>query len=99
MATDLTQLENEVTRNQEVDQSAIVLLNGLSAKIEELKDNPAALQDLANRLRSSSDQLAAAVVANTPAQESPAVNPNPVPEGGTSQDEVSTQARRGQRQS
>lgn len=65
---DLTALTAEVTRNTEVDQSAITLLNGLAAQIESLKTDPAALQALADQLKNSSDQLAAAVTANTPAQ-------------------------------
>lgn len=64
---DLTALTAEVARNTEVDQSAITLLNGLAAQIETLKTDPAALQALADQLKGSSDQLAAAVVANTPA--------------------------------
>jgi len=67
MATDLGPLTAEVTRNTEVDGSAIALLNGLSAKIAELKNDPVALQALADQLKASSDSLAAAVVANTPA--------------------------------
>ena len=67
MATDLSALQAEVERNGQVDQSAIVLLNGLAAKIEELKTDPAALQAFADSLKGSSDALAAAVVANTPA--------------------------------
>jgi prefoldin subunit 5 len=65
---DLSALQAEVTRNTEVDQSAITLLNGLAAQIESLKTDPAALQALADSIRSSSDDLAAAVAANTPAQ-------------------------------
>lgn len=67
MASDLTALEAEVARNTEVDQSAILLLQGLAQKIEELKTDPAALQAFADSLRGSSDALAAAVTANTPA--------------------------------
>jgi hypothetical protein len=67
MAINLSPLTAEVTRNTEVDQSAITLLNGLAAKIEELKADPVALQALADQLKGSSDTLAAAVVANTPA--------------------------------
>ena len=66
---DLSALQAEVERNTEVDQSAITLLNGLAAKIEELKTDPAALQALADSMRSSSDNLAAAVTANTPAEQ------------------------------
>jgi len=65
--SDLTALTAEVANNTEVDQSAIALLNGLSAQIEALKTDPAALQGLADTLKSSSAALAAAVVANTPA--------------------------------
>lgn len=65
--TDLTALTAEVARNTTVDQSAITLLQGLAAQIESLKTDPAALQSLADSLRGSSDALAAAVAANTPA--------------------------------
>jgi len=64
---DLGPLTAEVTRNTEVDSSAIALLNGLSAQIAQLKNDPVALQALADQLKASSDSLAAAVVANTPA--------------------------------
>lgn len=65
---DLSKLQAEVERNTATDQSAIVLLNGLAAKIEELKTDPTALQAFADQLKGSSDALAAAVVANTPAE-------------------------------
>jgi len=64
---DLTALTAEVARNTEVDSSAIALLNGLAAQIEALKTDPVALQALADTMKGSSDALAAAVVANTPA--------------------------------
>jgi hypothetical protein len=64
---DLTALTAEVTRNNDVDQSAIILLNGLAAQIQQLKTDPAALQALADQLKASSDKLAEAVTANTPA--------------------------------
>lgn len=64
---DLTALTAEVTRNSEVDDSAITLLNGLAAQIVLLKNDPAALQALADQLKASSDKLSAAIVANTPA--------------------------------
>ena len=67
MAVDLSVLQAEVERNGAVDQSAVVLLTGLAAKIDELKADPAALQAFADSLRGSSDALAAAVSANTPA--------------------------------
>ena len=64
---DLTALTAEVERNTTVDESAIALLTGLAAQIEALKTDPAALQALADTMRGSSDALAAAVLANTPA--------------------------------
>jgi chromosome segregation ATPase len=68
---DLTALTAEVERNTAVDQSAIALLNGLAAQIEALKTDPVALQNLADTMRGSSDELAAAVAANTPAAPAP----------------------------
>jgi len=66
MSTQLDVLTAQVERNTSVDQSAIELLNGLAAQIADLKNDPAALQALADNLTASSDALAAAVVANTP---------------------------------
>lgn len=65
---DLTALTAEVERNTAVDQSAIALLTGLAAQIEALKTDPVALQGLADKLKGSSNDLAAAVLANTPAE-------------------------------
>lgn len=68
MSAQLDALTAEVARNTSVDQSAIALLNGLSQQISDLKNDPAALQALADSLSSSSNDLAAAVLQNTPAQ-------------------------------
>jgi TolA-binding protein len=65
----IEQLRAEVERNSSVDASAIQLLTTLADKIEELKNSPAELQTLVESLRAQSDTLAAAVVANTPADE------------------------------
>ena len=64
---DLTALTSQVQQNTEVEASAIVLLNGLSAQIAQLKNDPVALQALADQLKTSSDSLASAITANTPA--------------------------------
>lgn len=72
MAADLEALKAEVARNTEVDESAIVLIQGIAAQLEELKGDPAAIQALADRLKASSDALAAAVVANTAPPPTPA---------------------------
>lgn len=77
MTQELSTLQSEVAETLSVQQSAIVLIQGLAAKIVELKDDPAALQALADSLDASSNALSAAVVANTPAQPpvDPPVNP------------------------
>jgi chromosome segregation ATPase len=73
MSKELDALEAEVTKNTEVDQSAITLLTGLAGQIAALKNDPVKLQALADSLKSSSKSLADAVAANTPAE-----NPTPV---------------------
>jgi len=67
MTAEFDALQAEVAKNSEVDQSAIVLLQGLSAQIMALKDDPVALAAMAANLAASSQALADAVVANTPA--------------------------------
>jgi hypothetical protein len=64
-------LRTEVERNTSVDGSAIALLQSLAAQVEANKTDPAALQALVDQIRGSSDTLAAAVTANTPASEEP----------------------------
>lgn len=73
MQVDLSDLQSKVAKNTEVDESAKALLVGLKAKIDELIANsgttvdPADLQALSDAIGQSSQQLADAVVANTPA--------------------------------
>ena len=64
---DLTTLTTQVQQNTDVEASAITLLNGLSAQIAQIKNDPVALQALADQLKTSSDSLASAITANTPA--------------------------------
>jgi hypothetical protein len=64
----LAALQAEVAEDISVTQSAITLLNGLSAKIEELKNDPVALQQLADDLKANRQSLADAVSQNTPAE-------------------------------
>lgn len=64
---DLTALTAQVKANTDVEASAIVLLNGLSAQIAQLKNDPVALQALADQLKTSGSALADAITANTPA--------------------------------
>lgn len=64
---DLSKLQDEVANDVTVEQSAITLLQGLSAEIAALPADQGAIDDLAAKVKSSADALAAAVVANTPA--------------------------------
>jgi hypothetical protein len=70
--TDLTNITQEVQECTSVMSSAVTLIEGLAAKIEELKNDPAALQALADQLDAQSNALAAAVQANTPTPAPPA---------------------------
>jgi hypothetical protein len=70
MALDFSALQAEITRDADVNSSAATLLADLAARVEATKGDPAAVQALADSLRANSDALAAAVVANTPADPS-----------------------------
>lgn len=72
MPTDFSQLEAEVAEDKTVKQSAITLLNGLKAALDEAGTDPVKLKALSDSLSSETDSLAAAVVANTPAPANPA---------------------------
>jgi hypothetical protein len=73
MALSLQALRDEVARNRTVDESAKALIEGLVAKVQELIDaggsaiDPAELQALVDDIKGSTDTLASAVSANTPA--------------------------------
>jgi len=69
MAGELDALKAQVARNTEVEESAILLLNGLKEKLDAAiaAGDPAALQALSDALGAETDKLAAAVAANTPA--------------------------------
>lgn len=69
MAIDLTGLESEITRNKTIDGSAKVLIAGLIVKIEATKGDPAKVAELVAALKADNDDLAAAITANTPAEE------------------------------
>jgi hypothetical protein len=65
MSTQLVALQNQVANNNKVVDSAIALIKGLADTIVALKDDPAALQALADSLQAKDAELAAAVAANT----------------------------------
>lgn len=66
-------LEAEVARNRSVDESALLLIQGIVAKLEEAAGDPAKIAALTAELAASSDALAAAVAANTPPPAEPPV--------------------------
>ena len=66
MAT-LDALAAQVAANKTVIDSAIVLINGIAARIAAAGADPAALAALVDDLKASDSALAAAVAANTPA--------------------------------
>jgi len=66
MSEQLDKLTTEVAKTVAVQQSAILLLQGLSAQIAAMKDDPVALQALADSLDASSNALAEAIAINTP---------------------------------
>jgi hypothetical protein len=67
MSTELENLTAEVTRNGEVEASAIVLIKGIAQQLIDAKDDPVKIAALSASLKASADDLAAAVAANTPA--------------------------------
>ncbi len=64
----LEDLRSEVERNSNVVQSATALISRLASLIGDAADDPDQVRALADQLSSTSDALAAAVAANTPAQ-------------------------------
>lgn len=66
MSDQIVALTQRVAEVESVDQSAIVLIQGLATQIAAIKDDPVAIQALADRLNAKSAELAAAVTANTP---------------------------------
>lgn len=67
----LDELTAAVTRNNDVGDSAITLLNGLAEQLRAAGTDPAALAALSTALTTQADEMAAAITANTTA----AVNP------------------------
>lgn len=66
MSEALDRLKAEVTENNDAIQSAIASITGMAQTIRDLKDDPAALEELADSLDAQSRQLVEAIVANTP---------------------------------
>lgn len=70
MSGELDALKSQVQANTDAEQSAIILLNTLHQKLVDAiaSGDPAQLLALRDQLGTSKEALAAAVVANTPAE-------------------------------
>lgn len=69
---DLTKLTNEVSRITTVVPSVVALINRMATEIQDHKDDPAAIDALAEQLRAAADDIGTAVTANTPSEPPPA---------------------------
>jgi hypothetical protein len=74
MSTQMDALVAQVAQTATVEQSAVVLIQGITSKLADLTQQLAAggtdvtqLQNLTDQLKAATDPLAAAVTANTPA--------------------------------
>jgi hypothetical protein len=67
----LDDLTAQVAANTSAEQSAITLIQGLSAQLSAASTDPAKIQALASQLNTSAAALSAAILANTPAAPSP----------------------------
>ena len=72
LMADLASLTVQVKANTDAEDAAVVLLTQLAGMLVACKNDPAAIQKLADDLKAHADPLAAAVVANTPAETPPA---------------------------
>jgi hypothetical protein len=66
MSAAMDRLTREVTETRELGASAVAMIEGLAEQIRDLKDDPAALEALADELDATQTALAAAISANTP---------------------------------
>ena len=71
MANELDTLKAEVAETKTVMGSAVVLLQGLKQKLDEAGTDAAALAALSAELDTSTNDLAAAITANTPVEPQP----------------------------
>jgi hypothetical protein len=67
MSKELDDLTMQVQANTDLEQSTIVLINGLAAQILAAAQDPTKIIALSTQLKASAAALAAAIAANTPA--------------------------------
>ena len=70
MSAQLDELTAQVHANTTVVQSATIAFEGLAAKFAAAKQDPEAIQKLADELKASTAKLSAALVGNTDSEES-----------------------------
>jgi len=71
MSQELDTLTAEVARNTTVEKSALALIQGFNARLIAAGTDPAKLKALSDSLTANDNELAAAVIANTPAAPTP----------------------------
>ncbi len=71
VAGELAALQVEVAENKSVMESAVLLLQGLKAALDDAGTDPAALAALSAELDANTNALAAAVTTNTPTPPTP----------------------------
>lgn len=62
----IAQLQAKIEANNNLTDSAVEMIKGLAAKLEEIKNDPAAIDALIASLEENNAELAAAISANTP---------------------------------
>lgn len=72
---EMDDLKAKVARTVSVQQSAVIALQGLKARLDSAGTDPAQLAQLSADLGANTDALAAAIVANTPAADPTAAAP------------------------
>lgn len=75
----LDELTAAVQRDTDAESSAITLLKSLAEEIRSLQPTQQAIDQLANQINAQAEMMAAAVVANTPAQDSGTTTTTPTP--------------------
>lgn len=79
MSVQLDALKAKVQQTTDATASVSTLVAGLAQQIRDLKDDPAALQALADQLETDNAALGKLVTDNTPAAPSPGSTPTPAP--------------------
>lgn len=68
MPTDFTQLEQEISEDASVKNSAATLLRDLKTRLDTAGTDPVKLKELSDSLSNATDSLASAVAESTPAE-------------------------------